>query len=83
MGAKYTEAQKKASMKYLTDKTDDIRIRMPKGTKEAWQQMAQASGRSLTQFIKDCVEAVGPELLPMPVAKDGILIKEELPQLEE
>lgn len=73
MGAKYTEAQKKASMKYLTDKTDDIRIRMPKGTKEAWQQMAQASGRSLTQFIRDCVEAVGADLLPMPVLEKGIL----------
>lgn len=73
MGVKYTEAQKKASMKYLTDKTDDIRIRMPKGTKEAWQQMAQASGRSLTQFIKDCVEAAGADLLPVPAVEKGIL----------
>jgi predicted DNA-binding protein len=48
-------------LKYLTVKTDDIRIRMPKGTKEAWQQMAKASGRSLTQFIKDCVEAAVAE----------------------
>lgn len=56
MGGKYTESQKKASMKYLQEKTDDIRIRTPKGTKERWKQEAEARDKSLNQFIIDSVE---------------------------
>ena len=56
MGSKYTEAQKKASIKYLQDKTDDIRIRTPKGTKDKWKEAAERQGKSLNQFIFDTVE---------------------------
>ena len=56
MGGKYTEAQKKASMKYLQEKTDDIRIRTPKGTKEKWKEAAGRHGKSLNQFIFDTIE---------------------------
>lgn len=56
MGGKYTEAQKKASMKYLAEKTDDIRIRVPKGTKERWRTHATEQGKSLTSLITDLVE---------------------------
>lgn len=56
MGGKYTEAQKKASIKYLQDKTDDIRIRTPKGTKEKWKCAAGEQGKSLNQFIIDTIE---------------------------
>ena len=44
MGAKYTEAQKAASQKYLGEKTDSIQIRTPKGTKERWREAATAAG---------------------------------------
>lgn len=56
MGSKYTEAQKKASIKYLQDKTDDIRIRVPKGIKEKWRAEAEKRGKSLNQLIIDAVE---------------------------
>ena len=56
MGEKYTEAQKKASMKYLKDKTDSIQIRTPKGTKDRWKIAATVRGKSLNQFIVDIVE---------------------------
>ena len=56
MGSKYTEAQKKASIKYLQEKTDDIRIRVPKGTKERWKAKADAAGKSLQRLIIDAVE---------------------------
>ena len=56
MGGKYTEAQKKASMKYLNEKTDDVRVRVPKGTKNEWRKAAEGSGKSLQQFIIDAVE---------------------------
>lgn len=59
MGSKYTEAQKKAAIKYLSEKTDDIRIRVPKedGTKARWTAAAEAAGKSLQRYIIDAVEA--------------------------
>lgn len=56
MGDKYTEAQKKASIKYLKERTDSIQIRTQKGTKERWKAAAEERGKSLNQFIVDTVE---------------------------
>lgn len=56
MGGKYTEAQKRASAKYQAEKTDDIRVRVPKGTKDRWRAKAEAQGKSLQRFIIDAVE---------------------------
>lgn len=56
MGDKYTDAQKKASMKYLKEKTDSIQIRTQKGTKARWRDAAAARGKSLNQFIIETVE---------------------------
>lgn len=50
---RYTEAQKRASIKYMQEKTDDIRIRAPKGTKELWKEEAEKRGQSMTQFVLD------------------------------
>ena len=58
MGKEYTEAQKKASMKYMQDRTDDIRLRLPKGTKDRWKAAADVMGISMTKFVQDAVEAV-------------------------
>ena len=71
MSGNYTDAQKKASIKYLKEKTDDVRVRVPKGTKARWQDAAEAEGKSLQRFIIDAVEAaVAPrgdngEILPL------------------
>lgn len=51
MGAKYTEAQKQASIKYLKENTDDIRIRVPKGKKDEYKQLAELNGMSLNAYI--------------------------------
>ncbi|MBD9225512.1 MAG: hypothetical protein EGQ56_07955 [Clostridiales bacterium] len=56
MGDKYTDAQKKASIKYLKEKTDSIQIRTIKGTKDRWRSAAEAHNKSLNQFIVDAVE---------------------------
>lgn len=53
---KYTDAQKKASIKYLKEKTDSIQIRTQKGTKERWKDAASVRGKSLNQFIVDTME---------------------------
>ena len=57
MGSRYTEAQKKASIKYLKDNTDSIQIRTPKGTKERWKDIAAMRGKSLNQLIIEAMEA--------------------------
>lgn len=50
-----SEAQKKASVKYL-EKLDEVRIRAEKGTKDRWKNAAADHGKSLNQFIVDTVE---------------------------
>lgn len=57
MGREYTEAQKNASIKYMQEKTDDIRLRLPKGTKDRWKAAADAAGMSMTQFVHAIVES--------------------------
>jgi predicted HicB family RNase H-like nuclease len=52
----YTEAQKKASIKYISEKTDDIRLRVPKGLKDKYKNEAEKRSMSMTQFIIECVE---------------------------
>lgn len=56
MGGKYTEAQKAATIKYLKEKTEDIRIRVPTGKKGEWQSAAKLQGKSLQRFVVDVVE---------------------------
>ena len=54
----YTDAQKKASMKYIKEKTDDIRLRVPKGLKDKYKSEAEKRNMSMTQFIIQCVERI-------------------------
>ena len=55
MGREYTEAQKKATLKYLKESTDDIRLRVPKGTKERWSAAAADAGMSMTKYVLEIV----------------------------
>lgn len=57
MGKAYTDAQKRATVKYLKEKTDSIQIRVPKGHKARWREAALARRKSLNQFIVETVEA--------------------------
>lgn len=52
----YTEAQKRASIKYIAEKTDDIRLRVKKGVKDKYKEEAEKRGLNLTQFIIECIE---------------------------
>ena len=52
----YTEAQKRASIKYMSEKTDDIRLRVKAGLKAKYKAEAAKRGISMTQFIINCVE---------------------------
>ena len=55
MGAQYTQAQAKAAKKYI-EGLDEIKLRVPNGKKAEYKQRAEAEGKSLNQFIIDCIE---------------------------
>ncbi len=52
---KHYEQRKVSNKKYLAT-LDEIRIRIPKGKKDEYKQMAEEAGKSLNQFIIDCIE---------------------------
>jgi len=52
-----SEAQKRAVQKWQNENTDLIRIRVPKGKKEVYQDLATRSGaKSLTAYITGLLE---------------------------
>lgn len=53
--SQYTEARKRAVMKYLQDSVEEIRVRVPKGQKAIIKAAADARGLSVNAF---CVEAI-------------------------
>lgn len=61
MGSTYNEAQKKASIKYLSEKTDNLQIRVPKGKKSEYKAQAEAHGMSLNAYIIKLLEADKPQ----------------------
>lgn len=54
-----SDKQKEYAKRHL-EKLDEIKIRPIKGTKERWRSEATARGKSLNQFVIDCVtNAIG------------------------
>lgn len=49
-------ARKRATNKYLHEKIDEIKVRVPKGRKADLQAHAQARGESLNGFITRAVD---------------------------
>jgi hypothetical protein len=57
LGGKYTEAQKRATINYLKESTDELKIRMPKGKKQEYREASEkANYASLNQFVVDAIE---------------------------
>lgn len=54
--AKTTKAAQKAVNKYISVKYDRVNLTMPKGKKDEYKAAAEAAGKSLNQFIIDCIE---------------------------
>lgn len=50
-----TESQKKATKKYLEEKTDTIYLRVKKGVKQKIKKAADKHGLSVTAFIIQCI----------------------------
>lgn len=51
-----SEAQKKATMKYMKNNYDRLEIKVPKGRKEAIQAAAQAQNESLNSFVTTAID---------------------------
>ncbi len=52
----YTEAQKKATAKYMKNALDDIKVRVPKGKREVYKAFAESQGMSLNAYIISLIE---------------------------
>ena len=46
----FTEAHRAGNARYLAEKVEDIKIRVPKGRKDYYKSAAESSGQSLNQF---------------------------------
>jgi len=51
-----TDARREASARYLKEKVEDIRIRVPKGRKEVIQAAASVQGESVNGFISIAID---------------------------
>lgn len=52
----YNNAQKKATIKYMATKLDEIKFRVPKGQKEIIKKCANSIGMSMTAFIIEAIQ---------------------------
>lgn len=50
-----SEAQRKASEKYIAEKCEEIKIRVPKGTKAEIKAQAEAKGVSVNAYILELI----------------------------
>lgn len=55
MGKIYTQAQAKATANYMQDK-HTIRVVVTKEKADQYKELASDAGKSLNQFIIDCIE---------------------------
>ena len=50
------EAKLKANKKYITEKLDDVRFRVPKGEREILKKHAEKMGESVNAFVYRAVK---------------------------
>lgn len=52
----YSEAQKRATMKYIKNNYDEIKVRIPKGRKQVIKDFAESKGKSLNSFTNEAID---------------------------
>ncbi len=52
----YTQAQNKATQKYIKNNYDSVMLRMPKGKKEQIKAHAESQGESLNGFVNRAID---------------------------
>lgn len=66
----YSQAQKKATMKYLKENYDAITLRFPKGMKDKYKAHADLMGEPLIRFIERAISET--------IARDRARIRETM-----
>ena len=51
-----TPAQRKATEKYIAEKTDELKIRVTKGKKDVIQEYAKTNGESTNAFVNRAID---------------------------
>ena len=54
--ARYSEAQNRATQKYINKAYDQFTIRVPKGKREIYKAHAEAQGKSLNQLVIELLD---------------------------
>ena len=54
--SRYTQAQKKAAQKYLSEKIDDIKVRVEKGKRAVIKDHADKQNESMNQYIINAID---------------------------
>lgn len=52
----FTEAQKRATQKYLKESVEEIKVRVPKGDRAIIQAHAEAMNESTNKFIRRAID---------------------------
>lgn len=52
----YSEAQKRATQKFIKENRDRLELLLPKGKKEEYRAFAATKGKSLNAYIIDLIE---------------------------
>lgn len=56
MGRKYSQAQNRATQKYIKGAYDSITLRVPKGEKEKIKDFAESNGESMNGYINRLID---------------------------
>ena len=60
----YTDAQKRATQKYIKENLEEVRFRVKKGEKALLQDAAKESGQSMAQYVIQAInDRAGYQLL--------------------
>lgn len=83
--AKYSEAQKKATQKYIKANYDEIKFRVPKGKRELYKAHAERQGQSLTQLIVALLDESlkGDKIMLRKNWRDFLISSKDLEEYEE
>ena len=60
-----SEAQKKATSKYISKAYDQVSLRMPKGKREEYKAHAERQGKSLNALIIELLEKDMQDIKPL------------------
>lgn len=70
MSKGYSDAQRRATEKYIKNNYDEFKVRFPKGKKEEYKKLAQSKGKGLNRLINELLEKENAgEIATPPVTK--------------